>query len=128
MHVEIEFLPWIYFLKTAQMIDFLRNNCYCHFVYIQLPLYADNRMVVFFCSTDCNRKYRILFIWLTCNIIPQKSLVKLLLSGLEVGLNPIKVKFKPTFIINIFPFKFIHIFWSIIFSFYKLNFPESNIF
>ena len=43
--------------------------------------------------------------WLSCNIWYQKPPVKFWCSGLDIGLNSIKVKFKPTLNVNIFPLK-----------------------
>ena len=47
---------------------------------------------------------------------------------IEMILNPIKVKVKPTFIVNIFSFKFIYIFWFIRYLFCRFHWTASDIF
>ena len=122
------FLPWIHIMQ-AHILDWWSNNLYYHFVYIWLSVYAYKMLVVlFFNGTNWNRKYRILCLWQSLNIRSQKYPVKFWFSGLKISLNPIKIKLKPTFIVNIFPFQFIHIFWFRRFLFCLFNFPESDIF
>ena len=68
----------------------------------------------FFIRPNCNRKYNSFYLWPTLNIRPQNLLVKFWFSGLKIIFNPIKFKFKPTFIVKLCSFKIIHIIWFII--------------
>ena len=73
-------------------------------------------------------KYSIFCVWMPLNIRLKYTLVKFWFSGIEISINPIEVKVKPIFIVNKFPFKFIHIFWSIRFPLCLFNFLVSDIF
>ena len=128
MHDTIDFtsLNWSGANRTEnrllkQQLVFLLHWHLTVGVWIWKVVYVDFRI------SNYTWKYRSLYLWLTLNIRSQKSLVKFWFYGIEVSLNPIEVKVKPTFIVNKFSFIFIHIPWFRRFTFCILNCLASDI-
>ena len=126
--IQLILLPWIDLEQTEQKIDCWSNNWYFYFIDTWLLVYEYERLfMLIFRISNYTWKYRSLYLWLTLNIRSQKSLVKFWFYGIEVSLNPIEVKVKPTFIVNKFSFIFIHIPWFRRFTFCILNCLASDI-